>query len=84
MYADFISSYIAALKGESLNFIFQITFAGFHPIDSCRPHTYGKALIEAVISCFNKESYSKGELHKQQHHSLDQIKYKMHLYTDKN
>lgn len=79
-YTDFISSYISALKGENLNFIFEITFAGFHIIDSYRKHTYGRALIEAIISCFDEESYNLGKSHKEQVHSLDEIKYRMTQY----
>ena len=80
IYADFITSYISALKGKSLDFIFEITFAGFHIIDSYRKHTYGRALIEAIISCFNVESYNLGELHKKENHSPEDIKYRMTQY----
>ncbi len=80
IYADFICSYISALKGKNLNFIFEITFAGFHVIDSYRTHTYGRALIEAIISCFNEESYNLGKSHKEEYHSLDEIKKRIAQY----
>ena len=80
IYADFISNYISALKGEDLNFIFEITFAGFHVIDSSRMHTYGRALIEAIISCFDEESYNLGVLHKKKYHSPDEIEHRMKHY----
>lgn len=76
-YADFISSYISAVKGLNLNFIYEITFAGFHIIDSYRKHTYGRALVEAVISCFNEESYNSGKNHKEEYHTLEEIQYRM-------
>ncbi len=77
VYADFISSYISALKGENLDFIFEITFAGFHVIDSYRKHTYGKALIEAIVSCFDEESFNIGKKHKENYHSNEEVKYRI-------
>ncbi|SHG62233.1 hypothetical protein SAMN05421866_1024 [Chryseobacterium oranimense] len=81
-YADFIASYISALKGKHLNFIFEITFAGFHIIDSFRKNTYGRALIEAVISCFNQESYNAGKSYKEKYHSPEKIEYQMSHYKN--
>jgi len=80
IYADFITSYISAIKGQHLSFVFEITFAGFHPIDSHRVHTYGKALIEAIISCFDEQSYTLGKLHKEKYLSLESIKYAMKVF----
>ena len=77
VYADFIGSYISALKGKHLDFIFEITFAGFHVIDSYRKHTYGKAFIEAIISCFNEESFNIGRKHKEDYHSYEEVKWRI-------
>lgn len=81
-YANFITLYISALKGKSLNFVFEITFIGFDVIDSFRKNTYGRAFIEAFISCFDEESYNLGKLHKEQYHSLENIKYQMKHYKN--
>ncbi|MPT33357.1 MAG: hypothetical protein E2600_17170 [Chryseobacterium sp.] len=80
IYADFISSYISGLRGESLDFIFEITFAGFHIIDSWRKHIYGRALIEAFVSCFDEEHYQLGKAHKESYHSDEEINYRMKHY----
>lgn len=77
IYADFISNYISALRGKSLDFVFEITFAGFHILDSYRKHTYGRALMEAVISCFHENYYNLGKEHKEKYHTLEEIKYRM-------
>ncbi len=79
-YADFITSYISALKGEHLNFIFEITFAGFHIIDSYRKGAYGRALIEAVVSCFDEATYNNGKIHKANYHSFEQVNDRMKHY----
>jgi len=71
-YAEFIISYISALKGKELDFVFEIIFAGFHPIDSWnqkKRNSYGRALILAIVSCFDEGSYNYGLKHKKVYHS---------------
>ena len=70
-YARFINSYISALKGKKLNFVFEIIFIGFHPVDSGNPRrdSYGRALIKAIVSCFDENEHNYGLKHKKDYHN---------------
>ncbi len=70
-YARFISSYISGLKGKKINFVFEIIFIGFHPVDSGNPRrdSYGRALIMAIVSCFDENAHNNELKHKKIYHN---------------
>lgn len=76
-YADFITNHISAIKGLRIQFVFEIIFAGFHVVDTGSPHAFGRAFINAIISCFDNEMYQRGQLEKQTRHSIEEINYRM-------
>ncbi|SHE79811.1 hypothetical protein [Pedobacter caeni] len=60
-YLLFFTNYLSALKGKSVQLIFEITDGTYHLVDS-DDKTYGYAVLYALVDCFDKTYYKPDEL----------------------
>jgi hypothetical protein len=72
-YADFIAASFSLLIGRQVNLIFEINFSGYHPTDNWSKGACGKALINAVVSCFDENIYKQGLGHRTNHYSESKL-----------
>lgn len=70
-YAEFITNWFSSIKGEKINLVFEINFAGYAPADTWGRGAAGQALLNAIVSCFDKDLYKIGMERKERDHPLE-------------
>lgn len=69
-YSEFITELFSSIKGETIYLVYEINFAGYGPSDTWGRGAAGRAFLDAIVSCFDKDLYKIGIERKEKDHPL--------------
>ncbi|MBO9585663.1 MAG: hypothetical protein J7574_15970 [Flavobacterium sp.] len=67
-YAEFITNWFCTIKGKRIPLVYEINFAGCFPADVFGRGAAGRALLDAIVSCFDEDLYKIGIEKKKKNH----------------